>query len=471
MDKITRMDTRNNSTSLTYRRATEKQPSLIELVDPTATGEPLTFKAISEIGKGAYGNVRKFGHNNTIFVVKKPHEPISVCTSTDDISKTIRDLDRELDYLKIAYPGGPYGLIKFVDNENELDYRQIMPFINGAIISDVGKEMADPRELAHLILNTCIELQRLHNLGLVHGDVSPSNILVDPKTLAIRLIDFSFTREPGKKIRTFELADPSKTYMPPERIYPQPCKAHGSDAICATCRPKTCRAHVAQDIYTLSWTIDFMIKRRKTLHPGFTNLNKEFPCITSFIEQGLKTNPDERPSLQSLINQLQPLLVIQQLKHQLLTNETTDSYQILTQQQDKTSVDQLLRLSHEIILSDRYDLLLKILVFIESQEPDEKSLAIVDLYRYISAQKTASDNTGTQSPSLFFWEKNFRNTLDKLNNALSLAKAINFADYPLNANTLNDIKSTPMLLEIYNRLLATGAKINIAPTKTSTPHI
>lgn len=60
-------------------------------------------------------------------------------------------------------------------------------------------------------------LEYLHSRGIAHRDVKLENILIDKKTLGIKLIDFGFAiKATGPSARSSLIGTPS--YLPPEMI-------------------------------------------------------------------------------------------------------------------------------------------------------------------------------------------------------------------------------------------------------------
>lgn len=449
------MDTRaDKALTLTYHRAADRRSSFIEISDPQSNEKPIIAVPMGVLGKGSHGIVRKFGYHSTFFAVKKPHQALNVCLTSNSISDTMSALDIEMEFMRTAYPDGTYDIKKFLDSETKLDYRLIMPFVTGLTTYKATEALADPQTFAYIVLNIFLELQRIHDLNLVHGDAAPGNIIIDPDRLTAHFIDGAFSCQIGKKITVFAMKNTEESYMPPERL-----------------NVNECEAHTAQDIYTVCWTIDYLMKRRKNLHPYFGDIGNDFPCIPAFIAKGLNKNPAERPALKALIEELQPLLVMEHIKRQLLSHPPEDAQRILTEYQAQASVEKLLRLSYELMQLEKYDLLHASLNFIESLTPDQKSIEMIKLYRYISAKKAAADVAWKNSQSLFGSGRNILGILDQLGDALSLCKAVNFPDCALNADVVASIKAAPQLFEIYNNLIANGAHIKLAPPRGTIQHI
>lgn len=67
------------------------------------------------------------------------------------------------------------------------------------------KRGLDQAQVRFIMLQICSALGYLHSLQIMHRDVKPENVMIDPNTLNIKLIDFGF----AKKI----IDDPDTGYM------------------------------------------------------------------------------------------------------------------------------------------------------------------------------------------------------------------------------------------------------------------
>jgi serine/threonine protein kinase len=70
------------------------------------------------------------------------------------------------------------------------------------------------REIARLLVGICDALEPLHSSGLLHGDIKPANVIVEPSG-AVSLIDFSLARPRGAPEG---LPSGTVAFMPPELL-------------------------------------------------------------------------------------------------------------------------------------------------------------------------------------------------------------------------------------------------------------
>ena len=119
----------------------------------------------------------------------------------------------------------------------------VMEYIRGVTLDACVRERRYPQpELLAMALQIGDALGHVHQRGLLHRDVKPTNILVTDRKLA-RLIDFDLVTGDDFVGLTTEAVG-TRLYMPPE--------AHTSD-------PKT----GAYDVFSLARTIEFILRGRE----------------------------------------------------------------------------------------------------------------------------------------------------------------------------------------------------------------
>lgn len=83
------------------------------------------------------------------------------------------------------------------------------PLVKGRIFS---QEMA-----LNIVKNALKGLAHIHSLGLVHNDITPHNIIYDPKDFSsATIIDLAHVSTPGNEVHSFETSDLTDFYRAPE---------------------------------------------------------------------------------------------------------------------------------------------------------------------------------------------------------------------------------------------------------------
>jgi serine/threonine protein kinase len=131
---------------------------------------------------------------------------------------------REFDVLsRVSHPN-VIGLYE-IGNENGTHYL-VLPFLKGPLLSDwirLLRDSDDPSErraINELALEIASGLSAVHEIGWIHGDVKPSNVIVIEKTGKAVLFDFNLAKrvsDPDWQ-REDELPVGTPRYMSPEQV-------------------------------------------------------------------------------------------------------------------------------------------------------------------------------------------------------------------------------------------------------------
>src|SRR5262245_12248491 len=98
-----------------------------------------------------------------------------------------------------------------------------------SVIASAPATRSPASGLRALATAVCEAVSRVHDAGIAHADLTPGNILVDPASRVVRLIDFGVAAPFGRELAPLATVE----YAAPER--------HAAD----------CRAHPAVDVYSL----------------------------------------------------------------------------------------------------------------------------------------------------------------------------------------------------------------------------
>lgn len=147
------------------------------------------YQLVEQIGHGAYSIVFKAVNirNSTIVAIKRINH------TNADISIV---LNREIHTLKtLQHPN----IIKLHQVFSDATYAYLvfdyLPYDLIAYYKEIRKthnRNLNDHEITYITWQMCQALGYMHHCGLMHRDIKPENVLVDPSTLAIKLIDFGF---------------------------------------------------------------------------------------------------------------------------------------------------------------------------------------------------------------------------------------------------------------------------------------
>ncbi|NEO52306.1 MAG: AAA family ATPase [Okeania sp. SIO3B5] len=93
-------------------------------------------------------------------------------------------------------------------------------FINNQSTSNLNSFSTDINQFFHIALQIVNSLEKLHQNQIIHKDIKPHNIIINPQTKQIQIIDFSSTTKLPKEtpeIRNPNTLEGTLTYMSPEQ--------------------------------------------------------------------------------------------------------------------------------------------------------------------------------------------------------------------------------------------------------------
>ena len=127
----------------------------------------------------------------------------------------------EIDYCeKMSHPNVISYVEKGVYVKNEKSYPYLITkFVNGCLVADpLSKGRIFPLSMALSIAKHALKgLAHIHSLGLVHNDITPRNIIYNPKDLpSTAIIDLAHVSPPGNDVHSFETSDLTDFYRAPE---------------------------------------------------------------------------------------------------------------------------------------------------------------------------------------------------------------------------------------------------------------
>jgi serine/threonine protein kinase len=183
--------------------------SIIRLC-PRGEDEGLRYYALSnmQVNKpGAYGRMKagfplQVNYDSgkiSIFFTKPTAIKIM---HQDKIEPHSSARETALDYMQSKFPA-EFGTLKRDERKDIDKYYYAMPLFSGQCFSDYIRREADKsstRSWVAIMLKIALAIKSLHDMGFVHLDIKPNNMIIHPKApyLNLNLVDFDFMTKIGE---------------------------------------------------------------------------------------------------------------------------------------------------------------------------------------------------------------------------------------------------------------------------------
>lgn len=251
-------------------------------------------------------NLRKFtNENHHELAVKSPirsifrRDFVSESAFRTEIRMRAKEVNEELALLRRAYPDEKISeVFTYVSNPGDplaayWSFRLVMNYFNGVTLEDYYTQIKDYADLLALMLAVALELQGIHENGVLHGDLHARNVLVRASDRKVKIIDFGL----GYRISSRHACvteNESALYWPPER------RVTEDDPVENWVAP-----NFKQDVFSLGWMMRDMIRRCAGLEkPQVELYHPTSPTLFIKLGRTLETLPDSRPSLGEVIQEI-----------------------------------------------------------------------------------------------------------------------------------------------------------------------
>ena len=170
----------------------------------------LTHKNCKKISEGSYGKTYKLTLNNgDVYCLKK--QKISNDNSIQNEIKLLSEINSDY-VIKILHSGEygflynsyPYYITKYIDM-NLYHYMKSWLYHLNTIQNKI-----------YIMKQLLLGLKDIHSANIIHGDIKPTNIMINSKTKKIKYIDFGLSIKKGQKVNHHIC---TLNYRPPESFF------------------------------------------------------------------------------------------------------------------------------------------------------------------------------------------------------------------------------------------------------------
>jgi serine/threonine protein kinase len=242
------------------------------------------YGLLSKLATGKYGTVFLYQHIH--------NQQMIVCKLMAKRNTVL--IDREMDCLsKLSHPSIIKAMGFYQTESHAHIFTEYVPN-SRELASVIRKKKFSPEQIISIFYQIVDALIHFHENNIVHRDIKPRNILINPETCQIKIIDFGFSREvPKEGLVKTQCGTP--TYMAPEILSGKPYDPKKSD------------------IWSLGITLFMLATGKKPFeHQNMAQLIKlitsgEYslpesidPGIKDLIKALLNPDPDKRIALEDL---------------------------------------------------------------------------------------------------------------------------------------------------------------------------
>lgn len=256
------------------------------------------IKLIQELGKGAFGTVFKAEYNKNIVACKKINVNVLRCLiHKDDPNELAKTYLRELNAYNQIKGDNVLKMLGYCTKTFDLEVNFIIltEFMHKGSLTSLLRSEPDLsyRRRLNIAVDIACGMSRIHDLGFIHRDIRPDNILVD-KNYRAKIGDMGIAKEFNPNDDKHSLIG-CKPYMPPEFF--------------------TQKYNQKLDVFTFGLTLNQLYDGAHGTKGYSIEIKKKSPVFYFFIDKCINSNPNLRPTSKQIESELK---LFQQIINQFI---------------------------------------------------------------------------------------------------------------------------------------------------------
>jgi serine/threonine-protein kinase len=178
----------------------------------------LGFEILERIGTGAGSAIYRARELPSRRIVALKH----VVVDDQENEKYLRHVRNEYQVLRCLQESGngapPEGIVRVYDLirtgflRRHKEHLLVMQYIEGRDLKREGRYSTG--QMVHILIGVCDAVAALHQHRVIHGDLKPENIIVDPSGKPT-VVDFGFSCKTGSRAQSIK---GTREYMAPEQV-------------------------------------------------------------------------------------------------------------------------------------------------------------------------------------------------------------------------------------------------------------
>lgn len=173
------------------------------------------YKLVREKGKGAFGitfEAIDIEDPKRVIIKLQLSSKSSVTTSFKNEINGLKKLSKKCNYIVCYLDSGKLNKVSYKQKDKKIIedmYYIVMEDLEGMDLVDyINSPEHNPKDSLFVLSQLYEGLNNMHKLGIMHSDIKPENIIINPEKKTVKFIDFGLNCEADK-----DICDLSGTYL------------------------------------------------------------------------------------------------------------------------------------------------------------------------------------------------------------------------------------------------------------------